>query len=321
MSESLNNTPEQHDLTEVEQANKKYARELLINYPVKSSEAKSHTDVEPEHYWGLSVAIACAKLGVPLGFEARDSLDATQLAIRGTNDDINYWLNMTGFEHRGLRDNLANGESRSGLFTLMQDPDHSEVFEHVYALHTNTPIEEIMMRDPMFERVRFEQAASTAELVDHEGVANLHENDPRKCLRLYLTRALPHLKHLRRTIEFTKRWLIVNAEDQPTDYDDANIRKAVEHANKEAAELRPFQEARLAYWQTNYDFTVGLLLEGHKPYALEEVVPFTEEYVVSLLAIHPELSPTHLTAEVPDMQAEIKKILDDLRMRDKHNEN
>lgn len=141
--------------------------------------------------------------------------------------------------------------------------------------------------------------------------------------KIIFNRQLPGLKHLRKSIEFTQRWLWVQNRDaeESGEHLDGSVKAAYEQSKKEMAEQKPFQEARLAYWQTNYDFTMGLLLEGYKPYSFQEILPYVEEYAVSLLAVNPELSPTNLTAEIPDVQANIKKMLQDLKMRDKREEN
>lgn len=187
MNEALGHNPEDHELLEIHLADKKFAKEILGEYPPSNKDSKSNSDIDPEHYWGFAMAATCAKLGLPIGFEQRGPIDPTKVTIYGSGESINYWLNLAGYEHRGWRDNMAASESRSGFFTLMHDPSHGELFEHVYALHTNQLIESVIMRDPMFERARFEQMATQAEIVDHEGVENLYKENPTHCLRLYLT--------------------------------------------------------------------------------------------------------------------------------------
>lgn len=312
MEYGSSHNPEQVFVESMALADRDFLASLREHYPAPANGNKGSAYREPGDYWGVATAIICAKFGVDLGFEEAE--DTT--IISGRHEALNYWLHLTSFEGHDagiLKESVAaDSEARSGLYTILSTPRHAEIFEHVYAAYKNIPVFEVMQTDPMFARIRYSQMATMHEITDHEGVERLYKQDPEHCLRLYLTRQLPHLRHLRSTIEYTKAALPIpedaNAEEPEKDY-----QEFLREINKERAKNAPFNQARLTYWQTEYDFTIGLLLEGYKPYTLEEILPYVEEYLVSLLAEHPHLSPSQLKAVIPDQIAQLHQYLSNVR--------
>lgn len=310
--------PETSAVEAMNLSDKKFIAQILREYPANGEDHFSGMGGNnSENYWGIGVAVACAKFGIPLGFEQTED----DLALTANSSAGNYWLNLCGFESRnfpGVREGIsAEIESRSGLYTLLHNPAANELFEHVYALHTGTELVDIIQRDPMFAGIRSEQPATLMELADHEGVERMYEEDPEKVLRLYLTRRLPTLKYLRDTIDSTKSFVL----EEITDDMDENLKKLIKTINKKRAPHIEFNKAQTEYWQTEYDFTVGLLMEGYRPYDLSEVAPMIEEYVLGLLAFHPELSPSDLRADVPDIRQGLLRHLADIERRDHAEEN
>ncbi len=308
--------PEKSFLDSSRLKNATFLGKLPQRFPVTDTTSDAGIDAT-NGLWGASIAITSAKLGIPLGFERSTQVeDATRARISGSEQTINYWLTLAGFEHR-YRENLPENDSRSGLFTLMVNPQHGQLFEHLYALRTGKPLREIVMRDPMAER-GIDSLGMRYQFNDHEGVQRLYEENPEHAIRLYLTRQLPQLKHLRRTIESTKQSLEIDAIEDEAEKADGHSKKILMAIGQERREMAPFNQARLDYWQTEYDFTTSLLMEGYEPYTLEETVPFVEEYVIGLLAEHPELSPTDLRTDVPDVKGGLVNLLSGLKKRATH---
>lgn len=296
------NQPETPFVKAMEESDAAYIKNLPTLFPPTDRSMKSGLSVRSGYYWGAAVAIAATRLGAPLGFEMTPDQD--DLMAYGSYDTINYWLTLQGFEHRKERSSSATSEARSGLFTLLEQPWEGQLFEHLYAARTGAAIEDIILRDPM-SNVRAEQPATAYEIVDHERVEQLYKENPEQAIRMYLSRRLPTLKHLRAHLENTKADMAIVDTWEEVEGIDEHTKTIYSRIVDEKRENAAFDQARLTYWQTEYDFTVGLLMEGYKPYTLEETVPVVEEYILGLLFEHSELSPTHLQTEVPDVITEL----------------
>ncbi len=316
---SPHHNPENGYLESMALADLRYLKDVMSVYPAVGDMRRSGSYRNPGEYWGVSVAIVCAKLGLPIGFfEASDS-DSPAFGLSGDDEALNYWLHLSSFEAHSagsLKNSVApDSESRSGLYVLLSEVNHSRLFEHIYAAYTKTPIEAVIQSDPMFAEIRHAQPATLYEIVDQEGIERLYEQDPEQCLRLYLTRQIPQLKNLRDTIRWTEASLV--DLDEITDDMDDHTKKIINKIRKDRAEIAPFQQARLEYWRKEYDFTNSLLMEGYKPYSLEDIIPLVEGYLVSLLAEHPGLSPTNLQVNIPDIKAKLNRFIEDVKRRDK----
>lgn len=310
MSEILGPPPEETAVKGSERANITFADEITEQFPPQDKTSSSRSNVNhTDSYWGIVTALAVAKLGLPIGFEMDTNAPSEDaVVLYGSDITINYWLNLAGFEHRGWRNNLADSESRSGLFTMMVEPSSGELFEHMYALRTGTPVTEVIQRDPMFTGLRDRQPATQYEVIDHDGVENMYRENPEQCIGIYLARMLPRLKHLRSTIGHTKSALARFELGQTLD--DTN-----------PDELIASNRARLERWQIQYDFTMGLVMEGFKPYTLAEMAPLADAYIVGLLSVRQELHPSDITGEIPDVRDEIRNMLTGIERRNEAGNN
>ena len=315
MNEVYEHSFEEEIVAGMETSDRSTLSALPQEWPVVSRESHSNSITTPGEYWGTSMAVVCAKLGVPIGFELRSGTESKpqNLALYGSADAINYWLTLCTYEHRKSDRASAFQESNSGTFTLLANPSHTELLEHVYAAHAGVPLEEVIRQDPRYAGIRDQQPATAYELIDQEGIERLYKDDPEHCLRLYLTRQLPQIHHLRHSIQTTKRFILFS---ETTNQDDMSKTEKAEEAR-----VKALREANVRQWRMQYDFTTGLVQEGYKPYALSEIIPFVEEYVLGLLAVHPELSPSDLRVEIPDRVAELKRTLDSIKKRDKAADN
>lgn len=294
------------------EADQAYLDQLVAEFPVTDRSSASGVGGRTGEYWGLAVAESAARLGVPIGFISSNSYSDPGLRLMGSERAVNEWLNLCGYEG-SFGGNKADTESKSGIFTLLSQPSHKQLFEHMYAAQHGMPIEDVIIRDPMAAVIRHEQTATALEIIDHEGFMRMYEENPEATVGMYLARQVPHLKHLRNTIAHTERSLNWDPVSEITDGMDTRTRKMLEGMAKEQAKIEPRQKASLANWQADYDLTASLLMEGHKPYALPDVAQYVHEYVVGLLAVHPEISPSNKDADIPDVKGRIVKMMIDLQ--------
>lgn len=292
-------------------ADREYTATLIDAYPPVDRSSKSLTGGRPGDYWGIATAAASAELGVPIGFERGDpETDGDSIVIVGSSRSINEWLNLACHESSTLH-NAAHTESDSGLYTLLSNPIHGHLFEHVYAAYHGEDITNIIAADPMTPEIRAEQPATYLQIINHEGFMTMYQENPEDTIRMYLARQLPRLKHLRSTIEHSERNLSTEGL-QITDGMDDHTKRIFTSILEKRLKHAPFERSRLERWQTEYDFTASLVMEGYKPYALPDVVPKVSAYVIALLATKPELSPTNPGAEIPDIKAGIQQMLAEL---------
>lgn len=323
---AIKSGPEAEMVRVWQQANVEYINRLYKEFPPIDRSSMNRMHISGDGMWGFSIAVACAQLGVPLGFE-NDRMEGapTYTAMRGSNAAIDYFLYIAGYEHRlpGRGERAAVNEPRSGYYTLLDDPVHKEIFEHIYAEYTGQSIEDVIYSDPDYEPRRKGAPAVMHEIIDHAGVAAMYAEDPDHCLRLFLTRQLPVLKYLRDHIEHTQRTLSFadGVSDEDRERFEPRLVEMLDRIAAERREMRGYHQAHLERMQMQYDFTLSLLMEGYKPYTLEEIVPFTMEYLLGLLAVHPELSPSDLQTEIPDMKDHIQGLLADTKRRGLHADN
>jgi hypothetical protein len=295
--------PETAALLAVQRADAKTIERLTVSYPA-SAKHNSGDIVTPDHYWDVAIAASCADLGLKIGFSTDNKNDIQEHASEATLDYISY---LSGFELRG-EGNVAADKSRSGIFTLLNAPFKGQLFEHIYALVNDIPIENVMMSDHSLERSRKHHTATVYEIIDHEGVERLYREDPKHCVQLYLARRLPSMKYSRTHI---------TAAENLIDWKEAEIAAApgtivedgvIISAEERAEELR-YQRSRLRYSQQDYNFTLGLLAKGYEPYSLKDIIGIAHAYVTSLLATRSELNPANLKVDIPDRKQRISEQL------------
>jgi hypothetical protein len=187
-------------------------------------------------------------------------------------------------------------------------------------------IEELAMNNPHLAQTEKVAPNFFYKIADAEGVARLYEESPEHCLRLYLTKQLPGLESLQRTVDVLDRSIKLATEEIPgldsADEDESRMAKSLRESQEEDQELVPFWQADRDYFERQADFTKSLLMEGYEPYTLQETTSFVKDYLVGLLAEHPELSPTNLiAADVPDKKAEIGHLLLEAQQRDHPEDN
>ncbi|HEY5441993.1 MAG TPA: hypothetical protein VIJ68_00470 [Candidatus Saccharimonadales bacterium] len=308
--------PEADALEEMGRADAATIDKLLQEHPPQDTSDSSRSSIGPGDYWGTATAVACLELGLPLGF-ARD--DHPDLQVYGSTEALNYWHHLSGFELRG-EGNIPANESRSGIFTILNNPVHQMLFEHMYAARHEFPIETLAMSDPMFWKARDGQPITIHQAIDHQGFLRLYQEDPERCIRLYLARQLPHLGATRKAIQglhFDADLLESHLAEKPG----MTSEEGLIVTGESQRERIQFQRYRAEYFLIDYDFTVRLLSEGYKPYSLKDIIPIAAAYVTSLLAAHPELNPADLQVEIPDARQQIGKLLTDLHRHDKATEN
>lgn len=246
---------------------------------------------QPGEYWGVALAVAGAQLGMKNGFTISTN---GELLLTGTPEAMNHHLNLVGLEIRtGRKGKRIHEEPRTGINTLLSDPVHSALFQHIYSLYTDQSLIDALALSP--RTADRSDSSILTQVSDHEGIARLYQENPEHCIRLFLTRMVPDHHHLARSVAAQQRILDGDIDEEEWVSDN--------------------RRGHVHYGQLQMDFVQTLLDEGYRPYTLEEVVPFAYEYLVTLMATNPELSPTESQANLPDVREHIGRLLTQLEER------